>query len=63
MALDKNENLDPRCQNCEEKDCGDCAKFGTKLLLTDPPLPWPRSGPIKGPKAGPLGEKFRWTAD
>lgn len=30
---------DPRCQSCETKDCKNCTLFGTRLLLTDPPIP------------------------
>lgn len=31
-------HLDPRCKSCEAKDCKNCTRFGTKLLLVDPPI-------------------------
>lgn len=60
---DLNKSLDPRCRTCEDKNCADCTQFGTKLLLTDPPAPWPRSEPIKRPKTSPPWEKFNWAKE
>lgn len=49
------EALDPRCRNCQDRDCSNCTQFGTKYPLTDPPAPWPRSEPVKRPET-----KYSW---
>ena len=55
-----NQNMDPRCQNCEEKDCANCTQFGTRLMLTDPPIPWLSGEPLKRPKTPPPWEIPRY---
>ena len=38
MSIDT-QHMDPRCKVCETKDCQNCALYGTRFLLTDPPIP------------------------
>lgn len=56
------QNMDPRCLSCEEKDCANCTRFGTRSLLTAPVLPWPPPDgqPIRRPKTPSPWEKLPW---